>query len=473
MQTDQFIPNNKVSKKTILAIIGTGVMSFCGILLETAMNVTFPTLMHVFGVSISAVQWITSGYLLVASLVMTLSSYMHKRFKLKQIFAWAVILFFIGLFLCVSATNFPVLLIGRLISGVATGMTTPLLFGIINHDIPLQKLGRYMAIGAIIVSMASVGPTYGGIILYSLGWCAIFWIVLPIALIASVLGLLNIEQTRPVEKPRLDLMGFVWLAGVFILISLAFNEAAVHGWGSLNFWILLLLGLVAGGLYVWHARHFAFPLINITIFKYHRFVLSFVAYALCQLINIGMSFLLPNYGQLVLGVNSLLAGLLLLPGSLLRLFLMPFGGVVLDKRGAALPIITGISATLISGILFFSFQSILSIPLMTIFYALFSGGFSLTFSNLLTDGMKQLPGKLKGDDNAAFNAIQQYSGSIGASLMAAFISISEINAHGLSTVSATARGSQNDFLVLIGLELVMLVLQIVNFRKARKQIGAN
>ncbi|GEL89206.1 MFS transporter [Pediococcus parvulus] len=235
MQTDQFIPNNKVSKKTILAIIGTGVMSFCGILLETAMNVTFPTLMHVFGVSISAVQWITSGYLLVASLVMTLSSYMHKRFKLKQIFAWAVILFFIGLFLCVSATNFPVLLIGRLISGVATGMTTPLLFGIINHDIPLQKLGRYMAIGAIIVSMASVGPTYGGIILYSLGWRAIFWIVLPIALIASVLGLLNIEQTRPVEKPRLDLMGFVWLAGVFILISLAFNEAAVHGWGSLNF----------------------------------------------------------------------------------------------------------------------------------------------------------------------------------------------------------------------------------------------
>lgn len=57
--------------------------------------------------------------------------------------------------------------------------------------------------------------------------------------------------------------------------------------------------------------------------------------------------------------------------------------------------------------------------------------------------------------------------------MAAFISISEINAHSLSTVSATARGSQNDFLVLIGLELVMLVLQIVNFRKARKQIGAN
>ncbi|GAB5051711.1 MFS transporter [Pediococcus ethanolidurans] len=468
MQTDQFIPNNQVSRKTIFAIIGTGVMSFCGILLETAMNVTFPTLMHVFGVSISAVQWITSGYLLVASLVMTLASYMHKRFKLKQIFAWAVLLFFVGLFLCVSATNFSMLLIGRLISGVATGMTTPLLFGIISHDIPVQKLGRYMAIGAIIVSMASVGPTYGGIILYSLGWRAIFWIVLPLALIAAVIGLLNIQQTRPLQKPRLDIMGFFWLAGVFVLISLAFNEASIHGWNSSNFWAFLILGLLAGGLYVWHAHHFAFPLIDINIFKYHRFVLSFVAYALCQLINIGMSFLLTNFGQLVLGANSLLAGLLLLPGSLLRLVLMPFGGVVLDKHGAALPILTGISASLISGILFFSFQANLTIPLMTIFYALFSAGFSLTFSNLLTDGMKQLPSKLKSDGNAAFNAIQQYSGSIGASLMATFISISQMNAHGLSSVTATARGSRNDFILLIGMELIMLFLQLIDFRKQRK-----
>lgn len=468
MQTDQFIPNNQVSRKTIFAIIGTGVMSFCGILLETAMNVTFPTLMHVFGVSISAVQWITSGYLLVASLVMTLASYMHKRFKLKQIFAWAVLLFFVGLFLCVSATNFSMLLIGRLISGVATGMTTPLLFGIISHDIPVQKLGRYMAIGAIIVSMASVGPTYGGIILYSLGWRAIFWIVLPLALIAAVIGLLNIQQTRPLQKPRLDIMGFFWLAGVFVLISLAFNEASIHDWNSSNFWAFLILGLLAGGLYVWHAHHFAFPLIDINIFKYHRFVLSFVAYALCQLINIGMSFLLPNFGQLVLGANSLLAGLLLLPGSLLRLVLMPFGGVVLDKHGAALPILTGISASLISGILFFSFQANLTIPLMTIFYALFSAGFSLTFSNLLTDGMKQLPSKLKSDGNAAFNAIQQYSGSIGASLMATFISISQMNAHGLSSVTATARGSRNDFILLIGMELIMLFLQLIDFRKQRK-----
>ncbi|WP_412989692.1 MFS transporter [Pediococcus siamensis] len=229
MPSDTKQLNTPISTPTILAIWGTGILSFCGILLETAMNVTFPTLMRVFGVSISAVQWITSGYLLIASLVMLLASYLHKRFKLKRIFLWAVILFFIGLFLCLVAPNFTVLLLGRLIGGVATGMTTPLLFGIINYDIPVKKLGRYMAMGAIIVSMASIGPTYGGLVLYHFGWRAIFWFVLPVALFAAILGLLNIKQTRSLQKPHLDWLGFVWLSAVFIFISLAFNEAAVSG----------------------------------------------------------------------------------------------------------------------------------------------------------------------------------------------------------------------------------------------------
>lgn len=473
MESKQINKNYQVSRKTIFAIIGTGLMSFCGILLETAMNVTFPTLMHVFGISISSVQWITSGYLLVASLVMTLASYMHKRFKLKHIFAVAIGLFFLGLLLCVTAQSFPILLIGRLISGIATGMATPLLFGIINHDIPLQKLGRYMAIGAIIVSMASIGPTYGGIVLYHLGWRAIFLIILPLAIFASIVGLLNIEQTRPIEKIHLDIVGFIWIAIAFILISLSFNQAPAHGWVSFEFWITPILGITAAALYGRHANRTSSPLINIKIFKYKPFVLSFIAYALCQLVNIGMAFLLPNFGQLVLGATSLFAGLLLLPGSLLRLFLMPWGGILFDKKGPRLPIITGISAILMSGILFFGFQSVLTIPLMAVFYAVFSAGFSLTFSNLLTNGMKQLPRPLKGDGNAAFNAIQQYSGSIGASLMATFIGISQSNAHGLSFVKATGLGSRHDFIFLIIMELIMLVLQIVNFKTQKSTSSEN
>ncbi|WP_412989693.1 MFS transporter [Pediococcus siamensis] len=464
MEENRFTQDAHVSKKIILAIVGTGMMSFCGVLLETSMNVTFPTLMRQFGVSVSNVQWITSGYLLIAALVMALASYIHKRFYLKTIYTVSVILFILGLLLCVFANSFPTLLAGRLIGGVATGLTTPLMFSIINHDIPIQKLGQYTAIGAIIISMApTIGPTYGGLVSYYFGWRLIFWIVLPIAVIAAIIGILNIKQNRATQHPKLDLLGFAWIAAMFILIALAFNEASTHGWNSTGFWLMLVTGLLAGGLYTWHALHVQFPLINIKIFTYRPFVFSFIAYALCQLVNLGMSFLLPNFGQLVIGANSLLAGFLLLPGSILRIFIMPWGGNLLDRKGPSLPILSGITAILISGVLFLSFLSSLTIPLMTFFYVFFSVGFSLTYSNTLANGMKQLPLRLKDDGNAAFNAIQQYSGSIGTSLMATLIAISQMHPDGLSTKAAIARGSSHDFVLLIIMSVAMLLVQAWNF----------
>lgn len=471
MENNRFTQDEQVSKKIILSIVGTGMMSFCGVLLETSMNVTFPTLMKQLGVSVSSIQWITSGYLLIAALVMALASYIHKRFKLRNIYTVSVILFILGLLLCVFATSFPVLLVGRLIGGVATGLTTPLMFSIINHEIPVQKLGSYTAIGAIIISMApTIGPTYGGLVSYYLGWRLIFWIVLPVSLIAAVIGILNIEQHRDTLRPKLDILGFAWIAAAFILIALAFNEASTHGWASTGFWLMLVIGLLAVGLYAWHATHTKSPLINVKIFTYQPFVFSFLAYALCQLINLGMSFLLPNFGQLVLGTNALLAGFLLLPGSVLRIFIMPWGGNLLDRKGPSLPILTGIGCILISAILFLSFMSFLTIPLMTFFYVFFSVGFSLTYSNTLANGMKQLPMHLKDDGNAAFNAIQQYSGSIGTSLMATLIAISQMNATGISTKQAIARGSSHDFILLIFMAVAMLGIQAWNFKIQKNQI---
>ncbi|MCT4398253.1 MFS transporter [Pediococcus ethanolidurans] len=473
MENNRFTQSDQVSKKIILAIVGTGMMSFCGVLLETSMNVTFPTLMRQFNVSVSNVQWITSGYLLIAALVMALASYIHKRFKLKNIYTVSVVLFILGLLLCVFAQSFPVLLAGRLIGGIATGLTTPLMFSIINHDIPIQKLGRYTAIGAIIISMApTIGPTYGGLVSYYFGWRLIFWIVLPVSIIAAIIGILNIEQNRNTQHPKLDILGFAWIAAAFILIALAFNEASTHGWASTGFWLMLVIGLLSAGLYAWHAIHVKSPLINIKIFTYQPFVLSFLAYALCQLINLGMSFLLPNFGQLVLGSNALLAGFLLLPGSVLRIFIMPWGGNLLDRKGPSLPILTGISCILVSGVLYFSFMSFLTIPLMTFFYVFYSIGFSLTYSNTLANGMRQLPMHLKDDGNAAFNAIQQYSGSIGTSLMATLIAISQMNAQAMSEKEAIARGSSHDFILLIIMSIALLGIQGLNF-KIQKNTASN
>ncbi len=105
----------KLNSKLSLSIIATGLMSFCGVVVETATNVTFPTLMNEFNVNTSAVQWMTTGYLLVASIMMPLSAYLKHNFTSKKLFITAAVLFLIGLIADATAPIFPVLVLGRII----------------------------------------------------------------------------------------------------------------------------------------------------------------------------------------------------------------------------------------------------------------------------------------------------------------------------------------------------------------------
>lgn len=111
----------KMDAKLILSILAAGLLSFCGVLEETAMNITFPTLMKEFGVGTATVQWITTGYLLVLSICIPTSSFMSKRFKMKSTFLCAILLFIIGTLLGALAPAFSVLLLGRLIQGAGCG----------------------------------------------------------------------------------------------------------------------------------------------------------------------------------------------------------------------------------------------------------------------------------------------------------------------------------------------------------------
>ncbi|HAT54147.1 MAG TPA: MFS transporter [Lactobacillus sp.] len=459
------LETNKVPRFVLFSILGTALLSFCGILAETSMNVTFPTLMQQFGISIGAVQWLTTGYLLIASLVMIMASYIHKRFTFKATFVTAVVLFTLGLVICALAPTFSILLIGRLISGIATGLCTPVMFGIITQFVPGAKMGRYMSIGGMILGFApTVGPTYGGLVLYYVGWRMIFWIILPIVLISFLFGYFNIQQRVGTQKAHFDTLGFTLIAVAFITISLGFNDASKHGWGSLSFWGLVLIGILALAAYGWWATKTAQPLINIAIFKRRTFVLSFLTYLSLQLSNIGLGFLLPNYAQLVLGANAMTAGLLLLPGSILRTVLMPFGGSLLDRRGPRLPILTGLVCLIIAMAGFVLTAGVLSVGWIIGIYIIYSIGFSTTFSNTLANGMQQLSPKLIGDGNAAFNAIQQYAGSIGTAVMATVIAISQNQAGKLSSVAATARGGLHDFIILLILAIVMIILASLNFK---------
>lgn len=154
----------KENTKNVLAVLSATFMSFVGILTETSLNVTFPTMMKQFGVGLDIIQWTTTGYLLAIAIIMICSSYLNERFTARQLFIVACVGFMIGSVISAVAPNFPILLLGRLISALGAGLSTPLMFNLVTEVMPREKWGVYMGIAGLVVAMApTLGPAFGGI----------------------------------------------------------------------------------------------------------------------------------------------------------------------------------------------------------------------------------------------------------------------------------------------------------------------
>ncbi|MGO2853635.1 MAG: MFS transporter, partial [Tetragenococcus koreensis] len=172
------------------AVLAAGIMSFSGVLIETAMNVTFPTLISEFSISTSTVQWVTTIYLLVISIMVPFSNYLIKNFSIRKLFVIANLFFIVGLITDFISPTFLILLFGRLLQGIGTGIALPLMFHIILTFTPLEKRGSMMGVGTLTTSIApAIGPTYGGLLTSIISWHYIFLFLIPVLLLSLIMGL--------------------------------------------------------------------------------------------------------------------------------------------------------------------------------------------------------------------------------------------------------------------------------------------
>ena len=187
----------RLDARLVLAVVAVGIMSFAGVVVETAMNIAFPALMKEFGVSTSTVQWITTGYLLVLAAIMPISSFLNRRLRTRTLFALAMAAFLAGTVMCAAAPHFTVLILGRLVQGVGTGIALPLMFNMVLEQVPFERLGTMMGVATLITAIApAVGPSLGGYLIGAFGWRSIFIVLLPFLVIAGVLGVLAIQIGR-------------------------------------------------------------------------------------------------------------------------------------------------------------------------------------------------------------------------------------------------------------------------------------
>lgn len=447
--------------KLLSAIISIGLLSFLGIVVETALNITFPQLTKYFSIPINQVQWLTTGYMLVSTSLIPLGSFFLKRFRVVTLFRVSCLSFLVGTLIASFSNSFNLVLLGRLCQGIADGIALPLMFAVILHQVPKKKVGTFMGIGSLVIALApAVGPIYGGIIQDTLNWHFLFIILIPMIIVTWLLGELSIEQSSPIHYVPFDVRGGICLT-IFLSTALMFIVNLTANSSSLKF-NLILLGTVffSGLLFLLNEKNKSHKLLELALFKNKRFLQLLSAFFLLQFSSLSMSYLIPNVLQILFDQSPGLVGFLVAPAAVIDAVLSVVAGIIYDKTTPSLPIISGctiIGLTFLGANLFTP-----SIGGLVLIYMLFMVGLSFSYSNIMTYSLSKLPAGLVNDGNSIYMTVQAYSGAVGIAISSSVVSL--LQKQQGSIISGTKLELSINFLILFFVAVFTISLCLIALR---------
>lgn len=281
---------------------------------QTIVSTALPTIasdLH----GLNKLSWVATAYLLASAVVTPIYGKVSDLLGRKKVFQFAIIVFLIGSVLCGLAQNMNQLVAFRAIQGLGGGGLISLALAVVGDIVPPRERGRYQGyFGAVFVASSVLGPLLGGLFTEHLSWRWIFYINLPVGLIA--LAAIAARLHLPVRKSehRFDVLGSVLMAGtvVCLLLALTLGGTTYH-WGSDQ-----ILGLFAGSIaflaaFIAHETRAVEPLIPLRLFRSSIFTVSAILSLLSGMVMLGAIIFLPEYQQVVRGDTPTKSGLLLLP----------------------------------------------------------------------------------------------------------------------------------------------------------------
>lgn len=393
---------------TVALIIG----AFVAILNETFLNIALTDLMSAFDVTETTVQWLTTGYLLVVGILMPVTALITGWFTTRQTFLGAMILFLAGTVICGFSPTFGILLVGRLIQALGSGLLLPVMMNTLLMIYPPEKRGGAMGlVGLVIMFAPAIGPTLSGLIVSSLSWRWLFYLVIPLALFSILFAFRYLKNVSELTKPAVDYLS--------ILFSTIGFGGLVYGLGSgANTFgrIVLIAGVIALVLFIQRQLTLKEPMLNLRVFRYPMFTLGIVILILVMMTMFSTMILLPMYLQKVLLLTSFAAGLILLPGGLLNGLLSPVMGRLFDKFGPRWVAIPGLLLIIVSVGLFVRLSTSESALYLTLVFTALMIGISMVMMPVSTTGLNQLPKALYPHGTAVMNTLQQVAGGIGTAM---------------------------------------------------------
>lgn len=424
------------------------VLGFFMIMVDsTIVTVATPAIISDLHAEVNSVVWVTSAYLLAYAVPVLITGRLGDRFGQKRLYMIGLVVFTLSSLWCGLTGTVEGLIIARVFQGLGASMMTPQTMAIITRIFPAQRRGQAMALWGATAGVALlVGPLLGGILVDALGWQWIFFINIPVGVVAFAMAAALVPKLST-NPHRFDWLGVALSGGGMFLLVFGIQEGHQYNWGTLTgqitVWRLIVAGLVVFGLFVyWQARNKAEPLVPLGLFRERNFSLANIAISTISFAFTAMAFPMMLYAQIVRGLSPTKAALLLVPMALFSILLAPMVGKLTDRVHPRLITATGFSVAFAS-LVWLSFEMKpeshawqLMLPM-----ALLGAGSAGIWAPLSATATRNLPMQLAGAGAGVYNAMRQVGAVLGSAGIAVLMD-SRLAAQGLHFDPSKANGSK-------------------------------
>ncbi len=443
-----------------LAMVSMMLGAFVGMFSETSLNIALPQLMAQLHVNQSTIQWLVTGYMLIIGIILPLSSLITKWFTTRQVIIFALCDFIIGSIISAMGNGFAVVLIGRMIQGIGTGLILPLMFTVAMQIFPPQKIGAVMGMCALVIMFApAIGPTLTGILLGVGSWRWVFWSFVPFLVIALIFAITSLENISELTKPHVDIISILASAIGFSGLIAGVSFASESGWLSAKVLGSLIIGVLALLFYGYRQLHLAEPILNLRVFKHANFRTGAAIVMIDFGIILSAMYLLPQYIQNGMALPVALTGIIMLPGGLVNAIVSAIAGRMYDNVGAKLPARLGLVIALIGAILLAFVSTKTAIWYVIMAHIILMIGAPLAMSPSQTSALNSLSGRESADGSTILNTMQQIIGALATALATSFL---EVGRHAVSGSNAFTftNGVHYGFYFTIALVVIGLLISL-------------
>ncbi|MGD9694576.1 MAG: DHA2 family efflux MFS transporter permease subunit [Thermoleophilia bacterium] len=410
------------------ALIGVAAVVVLGAIMSildtTIVNVAINDLSRDFDTSLETIQWVSTGYMLALATVIPLTGWAADRFGTKRLFMTSIALFMAGSILAGLAWSAESLIGFRILQGLGGGMIMPAGMTMLTQAAGPQRVGRVLSvIGVPMILGPIAGPVLGGWLVDDVSWRWIFFINIPIGIVALAMAARILPGDRPAPSERLDWLGLAVLSPG--LAALVYGIAETSAEGGLNS-ARAVVPLVAGAIlvvgFIAHAWRHEQPLIDVKLFTRRAVSSAAGTTALFGAALFGTSFLLPLYFQLVRGESAMMAGLLVIPQGLGAALMMPIAGRITDRIGPGRVVLAGLAVVIVGqfGLTRIGYDT--SYVLVSGILFLLGLGLGATMMPAMASAYQTLERPQVARATSALNIIQRVAGSIGTAILAIVLS---------------------------------------------------